>query len=147
MPALELRVIVANVDREVFPSTVCGQSVIGGDDDSFVPPSDIKVRHVVDADLPGEGLDKDSIKKRLRRNPLDGDRIEVSPGFQGLRDIHAGVSLLCEDVGNFESQQIGRDRTIDLAKDSRKENTRVLGVLFPEKPLDDDRSVWDESKG
>lgn len=143
MPALELRVIVANVNREVLPSPVCGQPVIGRDDDSLVPPSDIKVRHVVDADFPGESLDKDRIKKRLHRNPLDGDRIEVFPGFQGLRDIEAGVSFLSEDVGDFESQQIGRDGMIELAKDARKENTRVLGVFFPEKPLDGDRSVRD----
>ena len=143
MPALELRVIVANVNREVLPSAVCGQPVIGGDDDGFVPPSDIKVRHVVDADLPGESLDKDRIKKRLHRNPLDGDRIEVFPCFQGLRDIEAGVSFLSEDVGKFESEQIGSDGAIEPLQDSGKQDARVLGVFFPEKPLDGDRSVRD----
>ena len=69
----DLRVIVANMNREVLPSAVRSQAVIGGDDDGFVPPSDIKVRHVVDADLSGEGLDKDGAKERLHGNPLDGD--------------------------------------------------------------------------
>lgn len=109
------------MNREALPSTVCGQTVIGRDDDGLVPPSDIKVRHVVDADLSGESLDKDRVEERLHRNPLDGDGIEVFPGFQGLRDIEAGVSLLSEDVGDLESQQIGGDGVIDLAKDSRKQ--------------------------
>jgi hypothetical protein len=138
---LEPGVIVANVNREVLPSTVCGQPVIGRDDDGLVPPGDIKVRHVVDADLSGESLDKDRVKERLHRNPLDGNGIEVLPGFQRLRDIQAGVSPLSEDVGDFESQQIRGDGTIDLAKDSRKENARILRVFFPEKPLDGDRGV------
>ena len=113
--------IVANVNREVLPGTVYGQPVIGRDDDGLVPPSDIKVRHVVDADLSGESLDEDRVKERLHRNPLDGNGIEVLPGFQRLRDIEAGVSLLSEDVGDLESQQIGGDGVIDLAKDSRKQ--------------------------
>ena len=121
---LELWVIVANVNREVLSGTVCGQAVIGGDNDGFVPPSDIEVRHVVDADLSGKSLDKDRIKKRLHRNPLDGDGIEVFPGFQSFRDIQTGVGLLSEDVGDLESQQIRGDG-------------------FPEKPLDGDRSVRD----
>ena len=71
-PALDLGVIVANVNREILPGTVCGQPV---------------------------------------------------------------------------SQQIGGDGTIELAKDSRKENARLLGVFFPEKPLDGDRSVRDVEQG
>ena len=93
-----LRVIVANVDCEVLPSTVCGQSVVGRNNDGFVSASDVKVRH---------------------------------------------VSFLSEDVGDFESQQIGGDGTIESAKDPRKKHARVLGVFFPEKPLDGDRSVRD----
>ena len=99
----DLGVIVANVNREVLPSTVCRQPVIGRDDDGPVPPSDLKVRHVVDADLSGESLDKDRVKERLHRNPLDGNGSEVLPGFQRLRDIEAGVGLLSEDVGDFET--------------------------------------------
>lgn len=128
--SLDLGVIVANVNCEILPSTVCGQPVIGGDDDSFVPPSDIKVRHVVNADPPRESLDEDRIKKRLDRNPLYRDGIEVFPGVQGLGDIEAGVSFLSEDVCDFESQQIGGEGTIELAQDSRKQCARVLGVFF-----------------
>ena len=69
------------MNREILPSAVCGQPVIGGDDDGLVPSSYLKVRHVVDADPSGESLDQDRIEKRLRRNPLDRDGIEVLPGF------------------------------------------------------------------
>jgi len=54
---------------------------------------------------------------------------------------------LSEDVRDLESQQIGGDGTIELAEDSRKEYPRVLGVFFPEKPLDGNRSVRDVEQG
>ena len=57
------------------------------------------------------------------------------------------MSFLSEDVGDVESQQIGGDGTIELAKDSRKENARLLGVFLPKKPLDGDRSVRDVEPG
>ena len=136
-------VVVANVNREMLPLAVDRQALIGGDNDGLMTPGDVQIGHVVDADPSSESFNENSIKKRLHRNPFDGEGIEVVPCLQCRRDVEADMGSLPQDVGDFESQQVRSEGTVESAEDARKEYARVLGVFFPKKPLDDDGSVGD----